>query len=116
MVKLSKIQRRPIYIAWALYVVSLTLPAIMTVRPTLFGYEAAISGPLGVLVWNFAWLANPLFVLASASYLQSGFRGAFVMSVVATGLALTSYTFKAYPTGGGDFAVTGLGVGFYVWL
>lgn len=107
----------PLVAAWLLYLASLALPAILIDKGAVPGFAALIIGVFAVIFdRNFAWLANPLFLIASLLYVKSRFRLACGVSAVAALLALTSYTFEQVCSDAGCDPVTGLGVGFYAWL
>jgi len=65
---------------------------------------------------SFAWLANPLFFLATVFYLFGRSRPAAWISLVSVLVALHTLWFDEVPSFGGNIMVTELNAGFYVWL
>ena len=99
-----------------LWAISLTLPAIWGPEQTDYmGYEVAIIGFLGLLVFNVAWFANLL--LAPCLLLMVLGRPKEWLALAAVALALT--TFIPFDVFGPDEGTAGpaqLGVGAFVWL
>jgi hypothetical protein len=77
------------------------------------GWELLLLGPLGVLVGQFGWMANPLmFFAALTTAAHPGFALTAVALIVVTAFSFTS----VWMDGGGDATVCGFGLGYYLWL
>src|SRR5262245_10296964 len=78
------------------YAASLAIPAIddCSLARSSTVLEVLITGPLGVLIWQFGWFANVLCVPLAASFVWRGKVGAYELlgSAVMVGLALQSIT------------------------
>jgi hypothetical protein len=92
------------------------------VAGSLWGYEILPMGVLGVLLGMFAWLANPLMLIALLLAVFRRRRAAMVLSVPAVALGLQSYALDGIPfnessTGPDTLNVVDhLGLGFYLWM
>jgi hypothetical protein len=108
-------------LALALWIVSLSLPAVSnSENPRMVldcsspswaqGWLLFVVGPLGIIVGQFGWLANPLMVLAA-------FKSRIGIAAIAVGLGvLTAFTFTSVPNDIDANRVCGFGAGFYLWL
>ena len=107
------------------YIYSLVLPAL------LFEHDAPVLGGTllmwgwwGFLMFEFAWLANPIYLFAVIAYILGNSSIvkraniiALLLIVVTTLLALTSFHAKEwYFNEGSGTPIIGLGTGFYVWM
>lgn len=82
-----------------------------------YGYSILLLGWAGILVLNFAWFGNPLFLIALIATRNKNFKDALIASVVAFLFGLTAFMLRSLPnldTKGPD--VDHLGVGYYVWV
>ena len=85
------------------------------------GYEVLLMGPLGILFLQFAWFANPLF-LVSIVFVGLGWRIATaIVAAIAVIIALDMLTLPGtliYLDEGGVNTTTALGfsAGAWVWL
>lgn len=115
--------RKPLATALAIgWVVSLTLPVAVTgdqpgeVWP---GFAVLIVGPLGVLVTQFAWFANPLFVLAVILMLlrqpPSPTLG-LIIAVPLTLLTLDALRWDRIHGDNGHAMILSYGSGYYLWF
>jgi hypothetical protein len=104
------------YTFWALFVVSLCLPALYQAgapQPSL-GIGLLIGGALGIIASQFGWFANPLMLYAMLS-LSIWDRPRVVTASLAAVLALSSLTIGSLPTDDGNRLVT-FGPGLYIWV
>ena len=102
----------------AAYVASLRLPAlIFQQHESLYGIEVLLWGWWGVLVLEFAWFANPAYLLAIAGCMGESPKLTKLASTVGLMLGLTSFHAKEwwFDEGSGTLII-GLGPGFYVWM
>jgi hypothetical protein len=98
-----------LFLSILLFVTSLFLPA--AVIPEIerglhvinYGYEILVTGFLGFISWQPAWLANPFYILALLTY---GSRMSYFFASLSFFLAL----FSPF------ILVVKLLIGFYVWL
>ena len=86
-----------------------------------FGFEVLAMGWLGAFFGQFAWFANLLLLLAIAMLLFRRWTATLVCSLLAALLALNTLLIlsQEIPLDEGGIRhteVTGLGVGFYIWL
>ena len=119
--------------ALALFFLSLFLPSVskqQNFRLDLWcrapewslGFGPFLFGPLGLLVGQFGWLANPLMFLAALIKIRkSGFASpAVTLSAAIAAVALivvTAFTYTAdWHDGGVGITVCGFGPGYYLWL
>lgn len=85
----------------------------------VLGYEALLSGWLGVFLFNFAWFANLALLLAFISIKKKNFLRARKFAIIAVLLALNSFLLKKVPANEGgtrEDIVAHLGLGFALWL
>ncbi|MBD1584732.1 hypothetical protein [Pseudoalteromonas sp. S16_S37] len=105
-------------ISAALYLVSLCLPALHFAQQSpLAGYSLLLWGWWGVVTLDLAWFANPLFIIAFVHCYLERYKRAAIYSGVSLVLALSSFTAKQwFFNEGGGTPITGLGIGYYVWI
>ncbi len=102
------------------FVVSLFLPTFFTSDGDITGGWILILGWMGIVVFQFAWYANPLNVLALL-IIDSQPRLSILLSLLALAIASETFTFQEIPTGlftGIDskkIYIQELGLGFYAW-
>ncbi|WP_051386693.1 hypothetical protein [Bradyrhizobium sp. ARR65] len=77
------------------------------------GWFFLVMGPLGILIGQFGWFANPL-MLISALPLRRSLKSAF--AILAAVLAPTSVALTYLPNDVAGNAVCGFESGFYLWL
>lgn len=98
-----------IFLSIIFYVIALSLPAAIIpdfergIHQTNYGFEILITGWLGLIAWQPAWLANPFYVLALITY---GSKNSYRLGSIAFILAL----FSPF------ILVEKLLIGFYLWL
>lgn len=126
--KISRVQIKwlVLLISIGLYIYSLTLPALLLKdeAPIEGGWVLAL-GWWGLLMYQFAWLANPAYFVGIFAYVianlddSKGFsRAVLILAGIALILGVTSYRADVWYQGGGgpDIPIIGLGAGFYVWM
>ena len=102
------------------FVISLFLITFFTSDGDVYGGWVFILGWMGIIVFQFAWYANPLNILAFLIF-ESQPRSAVLLSLLALVIATEAFIFKELPTGlftGFDsdkMYVKELGLGFYSW-
>jgi hypothetical protein len=77
------------------------------------GWLFLLTGPLGILIGQFGWFANPLMIL-TALPLRKSLKVLF--TIVAIALATTSLTLTYIPNDVDGNMVCGFEPGLYVWL
>lgn len=105
-------------VSLVLYVVSLALPALLFERhEALLGLTVLSWGWCGVLMFQFAWFANPAYAFAIVSYIQRQRARAALACAVALLLGVTSFQAQEWWFNeGSGTQIVGLGVGFQVWM
>jgi hypothetical protein len=99
------------------YVASLFLPGILTSSQALHGIYILWNGWMGPLVGEFAWYANPLFLLAAWLILRDRVNPARICAFLSLALGLTSFFAKEWWFNeGSGTPIQSLDLGFYVWL
>ncbi len=114
-----KIENVLLYTGVGAYTLSLFLPSIVEIGGTDqgLGFVILIIGWMGVFIFMFAWLANPLLLTALICIRFKKYTASAVLSLAAFILSLQSYAFHGEPTEGpGPGNPTYLGIGFYVWV
>lgn len=111
---------RPIAIALAcsLYVGALLTNALLdgTGVGHVRGIEILLTGWVGLVTLNFAWLANPLFLSALVTHCSGNYKLAAGLAGAAALVALRS--FKGFDGHGffPSYERDQLEIGFYLWL
>lgn len=122
-----------IYLAAALYLVSLFTPAMsFTIAAPATGLNLLEVGWLGLFIGMLAWYANVAAALGFIMALLKNFRAALLVSVAAIVLGSQSFFLRLVPTNEGNFGgcdlgpamvgtdscvpVDHLGIGFYLWM
>lgn len=107
-----------IWVACGLYAGSLFLPALeFEGREPEYGWWVLAVGWAGLALFNFAWFANPCFLMAIGHLYHGNPKKAFRYALVGFILALDSFLLRrVYFNELSPTAVLGLGLGFYVWL
>lgn len=94
----------------------------LPVAEVYFGYRVLLLGLLAVLVGVFAWLANPLMLLAVLLSAFNKRTASMILAVCSIALGLQSFMLEAVPFNessmdpGNLSFVDRLGIGFYVWM
>jgi hypothetical protein len=102
------------------YSVALALPALEFQRsggdPAVsIGLMAALGGWAAVMVFNFAWFANPLYLYSLRLVLGRHWRSAAALGSLALLVALHATSLIGRQMPDGTFMIR-LHAGFYVWL
>ncbi|MGB5036403.1 MAG: hypothetical protein WBQ66_07340 [Blastocatellia bacterium] len=111
-------------ISVGLVVIACVLPVLVFVesnQESWFGYSVLLIGALGILIGQFAWIANPILALAWLASLLRWWIASAVIAAFGLLVALTSFRIVGQKIpldeGGVRQATVGyLHVGFYVWL
>jgi hypothetical protein len=113
-----------IIVAVGLYILSLFFPAILyqatqgTAVPPDYGWQVLLFGVFGVMLGQYAWLANACAFLSVIFSLSKDARLAAVLSYSAFIVGIHSFFFLQIPLDEGVSAwknVESLGIGFYIW-
>ena len=102
------------------FVTSLFLPTFFTSDGDVIGGWVFILGWMGIVVFQFAWYANPLNVLALLIS-ESQPRLSLLLSLLALVVASEAFFFYEIPTGLSTglhqekLFIKELGIGFYCW-
>ncbi|GAA0419852.1 hypothetical protein GCM10009133_30330 [Cocleimonas flava] len=102
------------------FVVSLFLSTFFTSDGNVIGAWVFILGWIGIVVFQFAWYANPLNILALLLF-EARPRLAILLSLLALVIASETFTFSEIPTGlfTGNHSektfIKEFGLGFYSW-
>ena len=99
-----------------LWVISLFLPGIITnsTGKILPGYEILITGWLSPVAFNFAWYANPTYLITAISLFLG--NTAPRSSLLAVVLGFDMFRLSELANSVGNHAIYGLGWGAIVWL
>ena len=105
-------------ISVAMYVYSLFLPALLFQhREALPGSHILAWGWWGMLLLEFAWFANPAYIVAILAYKRKNNRLSKQANIAAIVLGLTSFHAKEWWFNeGSGTPIVGLGTGYYVWM
>ena len=101
-----------------LFVYSLYLPALVfDAEDSLSGLDVLSWGWWGTLTFDFAWYANPIYIVALVFFLKDKFKESSRLALVAIGLGMLSFfaTQWWFHEGYGT-PIESLGLAFYVWL
>jgi hypothetical protein len=87
----------------------------------LFGVLALFYGPLVVLIGQFAWFANPVWLIALLLVLAGRLRAGIVASLLAFVVATHAWALFGREIPGDEGGVTkyylkSMQIGFYLWL
>ena len=100
----------------AFFVASLFMVSLFTSGENIHGYWALLIGWLGLIIFQFAWFANPLNLLALL-YLHEHPNVSLLLSVLAFILATQTFYFSEIPISinAEKIYIKELGLGFYIW-
>ncbi len=115
--KTVKASTKILYLAALLWVISITLPALIFYGgDKAYGFMLLLIGWAGILSGSFAWFANPLFIYCVACA-QDGKKIAYLPALFAVILASTTFLFSESANFNiGSMQLYGYGIGFYLWL
>jgi hypothetical protein len=118
------------FILWTaliLFLVSLCLPVVSSSRnPRMvldctnpdwtYGWMTFVGGPVGIVVSQFGWFANPLMLFAVLKgNRKNGIAAIFALIAVALAL-FTHVSLTSIPNDNGANRVCGFGMGYYLWV
>ena len=110
-------------LAAVMFVGSLGLPGLVYLEPTPNGHTSIsggalfASGFLGLVRGNFAWIANPLALIAFFWILRdlhAGLSAKLAFAAFLISFHAWTYTSTPLDTGGAE-ALVSVGLGFWVW-
>ena len=106
-----------VVLAFGLFFLSLFEPVFITDDKVIKGYWVFAMGWMGFVIFQFAWYANLLSLLAIL-LMFSRAGTAFLLSLLALLLASQSFMFDEIPAGSSDksIAITGDDIGLYLWI
>lgn len=103
-----------LFLGGLLWVVSLSQVAFYTTNAPVMGYWVLVTGWLGFSIFQFAWYANLLQLLAVLLMYRAPVR-ATLLTLLALVLAGQGFWFDVIPGQDVDVAVVRLGAGFWLW-
>ncbi len=114
-------KNRVLILALVVYCISLTLPGVSFVDRTgthsMYGIFILGLGWVAMTKWIFAWFANPLFLFTLFRSRVEKPGVVLIVSVIAFGLGLSSFTMREIPNFSGVVTPTAsLAIGYYVWM
>jgi hypothetical protein len=102
------------------YLAALALPAYRTgyndMRQIQHGYEALLFGPLGILVGQISWFANPFLLAAWSARKRPLRRHAVALALIALAIGSSFLLGKTVAHGDAGEIPYKVAIGFYVWL
>jgi hypothetical protein len=104
-----------------IFAASLMMPGFVTSSANkhndpMMGYEILALGGLGILVGQFAWYANMVFLVAVLVAMPGRqYRLGMILSAAAFFLGLHALQFKIIPGSGPKVVITHYAIGFYLW-
>ena len=103
-------------VALVLWASSLMLPAV-TMCPDIVwpGWHVAFVGPLGLIIGQFGWYANP-FLLWISLRLLFQYRAGVTGGLICLVLALSSFLWTGIPGFQTPAIICERNIGFYVWI
>lgn len=105
-----------IIVAWVLFAASLCLPVFHHGDDFMVGVAVLILGVIGLSFGYVGWLGNVgLVVMTNQLWKQRNDWASFngLISII---LACTTFWIQKLPGNGGDWTISELGVGFYLWF
>lgn len=120
----SRQNRVFIGISVVLYLIACATPCLEVSQksdPVWLGLQILVMGWLGILVGQFAWLANPLWLAGLLFFAFRKWMAALILSGLALVFALNTFTMfvtelPADEGGMNTFHLVRLRIGFYLWL
>lgn len=80
------------------------------------GLELLITGPIGLIMWHFSWLANPLLWFAWKDYQNNENNSAQLKFLAAMGLALSFLFYDEVAVGSAGMYSFSVHIGYWIWL
>lgn len=103
-----------LFLGGLLWVASLSQVVFYTAHAPLMGYWVFMTGWMGFAVFQFAWFAN-LLVLLAVLVMNTRPQRAMFYAVLAVLLAGQAFWFEAVPGEVADTPIRDLGLGFWLW-
>lgn len=103
-----------LFVAGILWIASFALPVFKTDVGDIQGYWVFAMGWLGFVIFQFAWYANLLMLLAIFLMYTSPLRSALVAAVGLL-VATQAFWFTSIPSSTAEAMVMGYGLGFWCW-
>lgn len=106
-----------IALAFVLFALSLFEPVFVTEEKMIKGYWVLAMGWLGFVIFQFAWYANLLSMLAILMMFKRA-GAAFLLSLLAMLVSAQSFMFDEIPAGsdGQSIKVIDTDIGLYLWI
>ena len=109
----NKLQRLSI----ALFLASLAVPALhLSKEGPVFGFTLLLWGWGGLFQMHFPWVANVLYYSSLENIRAQNYKRALWLCASCIPLGLLSYRVEMWFSNKNDIPITGLGVGFYLWI
>ena len=111
-----------------LYIASLCVPALVTTHigrtdgnEVWYGWKILVWGWLGIVQFQPAWYANPMFVRGLLAKFRGDSKAALRHSLVASSLSIWTFLWFLVPLPGDEGGVTKLSlsylhIGFFFWF
>ena len=105
-----------VVLAFILFFLSLFEPVFITEDKAIKGYWILAMGWLGFVIFQFAWYANLLSLLAILLMTKRAVL-AFILSLFALLVSTESFLFDEIPSGKGEnIAIVDNDIGLYLWI
>ncbi len=115
---LGPVQKSVLILTVGLYLLALISPAILFERvPPLIGWQVLHTGWLGILTLDFAWFANPFYLLSVKAYFKS--NNALSMFLITFSILIGMLSLVAdqwWFNEGSGTRIVDLGIAFYFWM
>lgn len=97
---------------------SLFLPALLFEQHnTALGIDILLSGWLGIVTFDFAWYANPVYAFALWRFNAMHYAHTRFACIIALALGMLSFFAKEWWFNeGSGTPIVGLGIAFYFWM
>ncbi|MEZ5480286.1 MAG: hypothetical protein R3E95_23245 [Thiolinea sp.] len=103
-----------LFLGGLLWIIACWLPVFETAQGHIAGYWVLISGWMGFAMFQFAWYANPLLLMAVILMYSAPLR-ATLLAALGLLLATQAFWFDALPGTVTATPIVGQGPGFWVW-
>ncbi len=103
-----------LFLGGLLWVASLIQVAFHTTQGSVMGYWVFATGWMGFSIFQFAWYANILILMAVLLMTNYANR-AMVMAVFAVLVGGQAFWFESIPGQGATMHILRLGIGFWLW-
>ncbi|MEZ5450360.1 MAG: hypothetical protein R3E89_15800 [Thiolinea sp.] len=103
-----------LFLGGLLWIIACWLPVFETAQGPIAGYWVLISGWMGFAMFQFAWYANPLLLMAVILMYSAPLR-ATLLAALGLLLATQAFWFDALPGTVTATPIVGQGPGFWVW-